>query len=365
MDYVTNWGVKEVCEWLCTIGYEAYEKPFRDNVITGSVLLHLDHVALKELTIRSVGKRLRLLKAIYLLKTEHQIPLEPDDYIPPSVEYDLHDDESGNYSEEYRRFHAALKDRDALIQSLQQEIGRLTSDLATLREELRPVWKLVQSDKKKEQSTSQKRPAPIITKFLGSSSHSKPAGNTSPGLPASKHANSRSHFESSHTPPSPSSPCESHSSGSHLGYAQPRPSYSDNGSVYNMHPPGYSPHNLESAGEGAIRVYSDKMLDRANEAYKSFRISLDDPCRKVIAGALKKYKIHDDWKNYCLVVCFGNTERVLTPEEKPLQLYQQLKETTDSPVSFVLKHVKQVKHFGIKPDETASLSLENLRLSGE
>ncbi|KAK9768454.1 hypothetical protein K7432_000930 [Basidiobolus ranarum] len=358
MEYVTNWGVKEVCKWLNSIGYEAYEKPFRDNVITGSILLHLDHVALKELTIRSVGKRLRLLRAIYQLKTEHQIPIEPDDYIPPSVEYDMNDGEGGNYSEEYRKFHAALKDRDSLIQSLQQEIGRLTSDLATLREELRPVWKLVQLDK--EESTSQRRPAPIITKFLGGSNHK--AGNVSPGLSMSKHVQ-RSHLESSHTPPSPSSPCESHSSGSHVGYPQSRPSFSDNGSVHNLYPPGNSPHNMESAGEGAIRVYSDKMLDRANEAYKSFRISLDDPCRKVIAGALKKYKIHDDWKNYCLVVCFGNTERALTPEEKPLQLYQQLKETTGSPVSFVLKHVKQVKHFGIKPDEKAALNLENLKLS--
>ncbi|ORY04337.1 RA-domain-containing protein [Basidiobolus meristosporus CBS 931.73] len=344
MDHVTNWGVQEVCEWLRTMGYEAYESPFRDNLITGSVLLHLDHDALKELSIRSVGKRLQLLKAIYHLKTEHQIPIEPDDYIPPSVEHDL-DDEGGNYSEEYRKFHAALKDRDLLIQSLQQEIGRLTSDLSTLREELRPVWKLVQPEK--EENTSQRRPAPIITKFLGGSNHKN---NTSIS-PGSKHCTQRAYVDSSHTPPSPSSPCESHCSGSHLGHTQSRPSLSDNGSVHNMYPSGHSPHNTESAGEGAIRVYSDKMLDRANEAYKSFRISLDDPCRKVIAGALKKYKIHDEWKNYCLVVCFGNSERALTPEEKPLQLYQHLKESTDSPVSFVLKHVKQVKHFGIKPDE--------------
>jgi len=50
-----------------------------------------------------------------------------------------------------------------------------------------------------------------------------------------------------------------------------------------------------------------KAKDAANNAAKSFRVTLEDPCWKVLPAALKKYKINDDWKMYALFICFGNT----------------------------------------------------------
>jgi len=41
--------------------------------------------------------------------------------------------------------------------------------------------------------------------------------------------------------------------------------------------------------------------------YKSFRVTLDDPCHKVLPAALKKYKINDDWRQYALFICYGTT----------------------------------------------------------
>ncbi len=38
---------------------------------------------LKEIGIATVGQRLAILKAIYLIKLAHEIPFEPDNYIPP------------------------------------------------------------------------------------------------------------------------------------------------------------------------------------------------------------------------------------------------------------------------------------------
>jgi hypothetical protein len=38
---------------------------------------------LKEIGIATVGQRLAILKAIYLIKLAHEIPFEPDHYIPP------------------------------------------------------------------------------------------------------------------------------------------------------------------------------------------------------------------------------------------------------------------------------------------
>ena len=50
-----------------------------------------------------------------------------------------------------------------------------------------------------------------------------------------------------------------------------------------------------------------KAKSAAHSAAKSFRVTLEDPCWKVLPAALKKYKIDDDWKMYALFICFGNT----------------------------------------------------------
>jgi hypothetical protein len=96
-----------------------------------------------------------------------------------------------------------------------------------------------------------------------------------------------------------------------------------------------------------------KAKDAANNAAKSFRVTLEDPCWKVLPAALKKYKINDDWKKYALFICFGNTgrsrkarpkqhadrpERCLSYDEKPLMLFQKLKEGGHKPV-FMLRHI--------------------------
>jgi hypothetical protein len=38
---------------------------------------------LKEMGIATVGQRLAILKAVYLIKLDHNVPFEPDHYIPP------------------------------------------------------------------------------------------------------------------------------------------------------------------------------------------------------------------------------------------------------------------------------------------
>lgn len=44
----------------------------------------------------------------------------------------------------------------------------------------------------------------------------------------------------------------------------------------------------------------------ADNPYKSFRVTLEDPCYKVLPAALKKYKINDDWRQYALFICYDN-----------------------------------------------------------
>lgn len=62
------------------------KKDWTDRVtehgIVGEALIALKHDELKEMGIASVGHRLTILKQVYELKVEQDIPIEPDDYVP-------------------------------------------------------------------------------------------------------------------------------------------------------------------------------------------------------------------------------------------------------------------------------------------
>ncbi|KAJ6568261.1 hypothetical protein DFH09DRAFT_917850 [Mycena vulgaris] len=84
-----------------------------------------------------------------------------------------------------------------------------------------------------------------------------------------------------------------------------------------------------------------------SETLKSFKVSLEDPTWKVLPAALKKYRINDDnWQNYAMFICYGSTgnriERCLSYDEKPLFVFQKLKDSKKNPV-FMLKHIKDIR----------------------
>ena len=56
---------------------------FSEHRVSGDVLCLMDAESLKEVGIATIGQRLAILKAVYLLKLAQQIPIEPDDYVPP------------------------------------------------------------------------------------------------------------------------------------------------------------------------------------------------------------------------------------------------------------------------------------------
>lgn len=70
----------------------------------------------------------------------------------------------------------------------------------------------------------------------------------------------------------------------------------------------------------------------ADNQFKSFKVSLEDPCWKVLPAALKKYKINDDWKKYVMFICHGSTgtcfehEIFVTVLTQRLQSYRTLLE---------------------------------------
>ena len=53
-----------------------------ENEIVGEALVALRHDELKEMGIASVGHRLTILKSVYDVKVNQDIPIDPDHYIP-------------------------------------------------------------------------------------------------------------------------------------------------------------------------------------------------------------------------------------------------------------------------------------------
>jgi protein STE50 len=81
--------------------------------------------------------------------------------------------------------------------------------------------------------------------------------------------------------------------------------------------------------------------DRDNpqvEIFKSFRVSIEDPCRVVLPVALKRYNITDDWRQYALYIVHGDQERCLGLEEKPLLLFKQLDKEGRKPMFMLRRH---------------------------
>lgn len=73
------------------------------------------------------------------------------------------------------------------------------------------------------------------------------------------------------------------------------------------------------------------------EIFKSFRVSMEDPCYKVLPAALRKYQINAPWDQYALYIVYGDQERCLGMEEKPLILFKQLDKEGKKPMFMLRK----------------------------
>jgi hypothetical protein len=73
------------------------------------------------------------------------------------------------------------------------------------------------------------------------------------------------------------------------------------------------------------------------EIFKSFRVSMEDPCYKVLPAALKKYNINAPWEQYALYIVYGDQERCLGMQEKPLILFKQLDKEGKKPMFMLRK----------------------------
>jgi protein STE50 len=390
-----------------------------DNKINGGVLVHLEHDALRDIGIKSVGHRLTILKNVYNVKIAHGVPFEPEHYVPvcawlfpPSLPCrgffmscllrvswlvnhfccvlrcpaaDVEDNEKAATQQDIQMLIGIIRKRDEKIMQVEEEFRKLQDGMAKLREELLPVWRLLKDKNKAlptpqglktpvgepDRQTGPKRgrggdiddrdqvqdpsfasnssanlqPAPpgrgLSRKFsmkkliLGTPKNASPTHPTHPDNvrgeyepPPQTATNGNATIANLQTSspgnmPSPTSPSTiyypsgqsmnnptSHSSGpmNHGPSAGPPPRTRPPRSDYD------DPHPIPSSGNSQSSV----------EIFKSFRVSMEDPCYKVLPAALKRYNIQADWRQYALYIVHGDQERCLGLDEKPLILFKQL-----------------------------------------
>lgn len=103
-------------------------------------------------------------------------------------------------------------------------------------------------------------------------------------------------------------------------------------SPFNLSSPTKKQSPKESKRNSMVDLKRNSYLPQpVSEPLKQLRASTDDPCSKILQAAMKRHKLNDDWRNYVLVICYGDNERILRLDEKPVLIFKELKEKGEHP----------------------------------
>ncbi|KAJ7089694.1 hypothetical protein B0H15DRAFT_980173 [Mycena belliarum] len=311
---IVEWDEHDVHTWLSSMGFSQYEPQIKEHGITGEVLCMLNAESLKGVGVTTIGQRLAILKAVYQVKVAHNVPIEPDDYVPPSEASERLE------SLTVEKLHVMIKDQGTRLHHLEEENRHLNHTLQLFVEDFNAFRGSLRSD---ENPSLRRQPSFKWAQYV------RPA--KSPTKPD---------MDSPH--PSPQQ-LEHDLSYSRSGHSQ-FPSTSASST-----PPEKSRSTQPSDSPNLSNASVPPKAARAesSDTLKSFKVSLEDPTWKVLPAALKKYRINNDnWENYAMFICYGSTgnriERCLSYDEKPLLLFQKLKDAKKNPV-FMLKHIKDIR----------------------
>ncbi|OJI99384.1 hypothetical protein ASPVEDRAFT_123291 [Aspergillus versicolor CBS 583.65] len=401
---ITEWTAEECAAYVAALGLRQYCQAFIENGIVGDALIALRHDELKEMGIASVGHRLTILKSVYETKVKHDIPLDADHYIPLSADQSMNESASqediARLIQSIRLRDERIVTVETDLRRVLEDYRRLREELLPVfkmakdkSQPLPPPTAVPISDNYHDSSLSGQtlsgqpsgitildRSGSIMSRTFSKRVHggTTPKNSSPTHIPPSIHE-SRTYNDGSNLDPSAAAmAASSHlstmngksqlspnlpsptSPSNHYGAPQTLASraYSQPGSARGFHD-HHSDNALSqsrqdrlnpppsSATRSEIPSRSDSRAGGGGggetpsvEIFKSFRVSVDDPCYKVLPAALKKYNINGDWKQYALYIVYGDQERCLTLEERPLILFKQLEKEGRKPM-FMLRKQQQ------------------------
>ncbi|OAX83125.1 hypothetical protein ACJ72_02518 [Emergomyces africanus] len=378
---ITEWTAEECADFAAGLGLSQYCDAFLENEIVGEALIALKHEELKEMGISSVGHRLTILKSVYETKVKQGISLDADHYVPLSAEQSNGAETATQ--EDISRIIQSIRLRDERIIAAEAELRKLADDYRKLREELLPVVKIAKD-------RSQPLPYQPNSTYSGTTinseyyNHDPPTatpiitqtekpGNSltrtfskklsvAAAIAASSHltASMNGGQPSPKGMPSPTSPGSFYPQQTLASRSYARET--SNSSNRGIHEHSDDPQSLrpdrsiaatpsaQSSRQDPPSSATGNQLASRNpgespapsvEIFKSFRVSMDDPCHRVLPAALKKYNINEDWRLYALYIVFGDQERCLGLEERPLILFKQLEKEGRKPM-FMLRRQAQL-----------------------
>ncbi|KAL1965703.1 hypothetical protein VTN77DRAFT_5203 [Rasamsonia byssochlamydoides] len=361
---ITEWTAEECADFVAGLGLRQYRNAFLENEIVGEALVALKHDELKEMGITSVGHRLTILKSVYETKVKQDVPIDPDHYIPLSADQSLHETAT---QEDIARIIQSIRSRDERLMAVEAELRKITEDYRRLREELLPIFKMAKdrSQPLPGQPTDPDVTSPGTTSGLGRTlSRRVYNGGTTPKNNSPTHI---PHNDGANLDPSAAATAAStHLTASMNGGGQlspgiPSPTSPGNFSQQTLASRSYREGKSSKSHDHADdapqsnppqsgRTDSSRSETRGGgessapsvEIFKSFRVSMDDPCHKVLPAALKKYNINADWRQYALYIVYGDQERCLGLDERPLILFKQLDKEGRKPMFMLRKHAQPI-----------------------
>ncbi|KAH9995588.1 hypothetical protein BJV77DRAFT_1059707 [Russula vinacea] len=244
-------------------GWTENDTNVKEHNLTGDVLCMMGPEDLKEMGIATVGQRLAILKAVYLIKLDHDVPFEPSHYIPPS--------EAGDPQENITvdKLYNIIREQEERLRSLEKDNQRLSETFFSTMDDLH-TWR------SSHQTVIEGSPLTRQTSFKWAQYDKSSGSPTKPEMSDSPH-------------PSPNRLEHDLSSYRSQSNAQIK-----NGVISNPSPAT----QLSTPPRPSRQESSDNL--------KSFKVSLEDPAWKVLPAALRKYKINnDDWQNYAMFICYG------------------------------------------------------------
>ncbi|KAJ3756582.1 hypothetical protein EV360DRAFT_47701 [Lentinula raphanica] len=314
---ISEWDEDDVQHFLSGLGFPQYESQIKTHRISGDILCMVDADTLKGIGVASIGQRLSILKAIYYTKVSHNIPLDSDSYVPPFQS------QANAENITMEKLHSMVKNQSERIHALEEENKNLNSTLQSFLDDYNNLRQSFVSQSLDDSSPSLRRqPSFKWAQFKPAKSPTKPEHVESPH-PSPQQLD---HDIPPYTRGTPPSQAASNAAPSD----KPKP-----------------PSNITDSPNLSQAAPSKPARQDSTDNLKSFKVSLEDPTWKVLPAALKKYRIHNDsWENYAMFICYGSPgnriERCLSYDEKPLLLFQKLKDAKKNPV-FMLKHIKDIR----------------------
>lgn len=306
---IRDWDESDVQNWLTYLGYPQYESQIKEHNIRGDTLCSITSDDLRSLGVPTIGQRLSILKAIYLVKIAHSVPIEDDDYVPPS--------ELAGQSESpsVSKLHMLVMDQANRLRHLEEENRSLNTTLQAFLDEFDNLRRSINGQD--EGPSIQRQPSLKFLQFV-----QPQKSPTKVEEPPHDSPQRLEHEIPKHPVPPPPQ-------------VLPGPAEKQRPPQLQLENPPLDPPTLSRSNK------------ESSDNLKGFKVTLEDPTWKVLPAALKKYRINNDtWQNYAMFICYGSPgnriERCLSYDEKPLLLFQKLKDSKKNPV-FMLKHIKDIR----------------------